>query len=189
MPSNERLVQSAGAFGGTYLPIHRYDLFSGTPYIKYFANAGVTNAIGNYSAAITDFTYKPASNERFIWHTLDVMVADNGNFNQTDYGAITGGLTNGIKFFIKVGSIEIPLLAGTIVKQNNDWLTLTHGVTLTTFAGTAQTLQANFDLINDFGAPIVLDGLNDVTLIIRLNDDFTTLTAQKFTLKGLLVTS
>ena len=141
---------------------------------------GTYNLIGNYSAAPTDFYYQATTN--YYIQTLLIIISDNANFNQTDYGA-RAALTNGVKIFIKPnGLAEIPLLSGIAFKQNFEWHTVTPEVRLTSFAGLAQTLSIDFDLVVDYGMPIMLSPGD--RFIIRLNDDFTTLVSHTFGLRG-----
>lgn len=159
----------------------------GTPFVKFLTNTGVNNANGNYSLAVTDFTYQPTTVEKFYWETFDIQVSTSAAMNQTDYGSVAGGLTNGVKFFVSFNGTEVPLVGGFTVKQNVDWFVLTHDVTLSTFAGNASTLAISFRIMEDFGAPIVLDGSKNQKLIARLNDNFSTLVVQRFAAKGRII--
>jgi len=142
---------------------------------------GTYNLNGDYSAAPTDFYYQATTN--YYIQTLLMSISDNANFNQTDYGAISGGLTNGIKFFIKPNGLsEIPLLSGVAFKQNYEWLSVTPDSKLTSFAGLAQTLTVDFNVTTEYGMPIKL-GAGD-RFIARLNDNFSTLVAHTIGLRG-----
>jgi hypothetical protein len=80
---------------------------------------GAYNLNGNYSAAPTDFYYQTTS--KYDLYSILIVISDNATFNQIDYGAIVGGVTNGVKFFIKPnGAAEVPLLSGVAVKQNHE---------------------------------------------------------------------
>lgn len=162
----------------------------GLPYLRFLTTAGdstgVNNLIGNYSAAPTDFYYSPPTNTKYHISSVLIQISDNATFNQIDYGGMAA-LTNGIKFYIQEGTTPtVPLLSGVIVKQNNDWLGLTGDVLLTTFSGTAQTLGVSFNLFKDFGEDLEL--LSTSKFIVRLNDDFTSLVAHRFILRGRLET-
>lgn len=142
---------------------------------------GAYNLIGDYSASPADFYYQATTN--YYVQTLLISISDNANFTQSDYGAIAGGLTNGVKLFIKPNGLsEIPLLSGIAFKKNYEWLSVTPHASLTTFNGLAQTLSVNFDVTDEYGMPITLN-VGD-RFIIRLNDNFSTLVAHTFGLRG-----
>jgi hypothetical protein len=143
---------------------------------------GVYNQNIDYSATPTDIFYTATA--VYDIYTFLVVISDHATFNQTDYGAIAGGLTNGIKVFIQpAGQAEIPLLSGVAFKQNFEWLSITEHTQLSSFAGLAQTLTVAFDITVDYGKPINM-AIGD-KFIIRLNDDFTGLVSHTFGLRGI----
>ena len=169
------------------VPVEQIELSQGLATQKFLTASGdglgTYNLNGNYAATATDFYYKATS--QYDIHSLLVVISDNATFNQIDYGAIVGGVTNGVKLFIRpAGSAaDIALLSGVAVKQNFEWLSLTHETRLTQFSGTPQTLMMNFDIFTDYGKPITL-GVGD-KFIVRLNDDFTGLISHTFGLRGI----
>lgn len=144
---------------------------------------GSHNLIGNYSTAAVDFYYQPTT--QFDIHTILMAITDNASFNQQDYGGIAGGLTNGVKFYIRIAGapFDIPLLGGTTFKQNYEWLTVSADARLTSFAGTAQTLSVLFRLADEYGKPLTINAGDRI--IARLNDDFSTLVHQSLALRGI----
>jgi len=160
----------------------------GLPVRKFLTAAGdgtgTYNLIGDYSAAPQDFSFL-AVNEVNIY-TLLIAISDNANFNQGDYGAIVGGLTNGIGFFLNIpGTGEGRLIHPVNLKFNYEWLSITHNVSLTSFAGIAQTLCIGLQVSNDFGMPLQL--LPGWRFIVRLNDNFTSLISQTFGIRGIFL--
>lgn len=147
---------------------------------------GAVNLNGNYSSAPTDFWYEATA--RYEIYSLLISISDGANFNQGDYGAITLGLTNGVKLLVRFEDdvTEIPILnTGAFpVKYNYHWLSLTASTMLTTFAGISQTLTVNFDLIDHYGKPFTIN--KGQKLIVRLNDNFTGLINHTFGLRGIL---
>lgn len=141
------------------------------------------NLNGNYSAAPQDFYYQATAN--YDIYSVLINISDNANFNQLDYGAIVDGtITHGPKFFIKPnGLTEIPLLSGMTIIHNYDWLSLTPEVALTSFAGLAQTLTININMMNQYGQPLSIR--KGDRFIIRLNDNFSTLVSQTFVIRGI----
>lgn len=182
-PNNEKLIR-----GDRYGNVCTTTPADGIPK-QYFCSTtgnstGTFNAIGNYSGAATDFYVESVS--RYEVHSLLVNVTSGANFHQSDYGSLAAPtIANGVKLFVKpLGAAEIPLLSGYAVKTNSDWTLLTRDTILTSFAGTSQTLVANFNITEDYGKPIMLE-LGD-RFIIRLQDNFTGLINNTFGLRGIL---
>jgi hypothetical protein len=142
---------------------------------------GESNAIGNYSTS-TDFFYQAPA--RFMVYSFFVCIADATAINQIDYGAITNGLTNGITFWVNIAGVEIPLFSGTVIKTNQTWMNLTHDAQLTRFPGTPQSFVPNFNLVRDFGMPLMLN--TGDRFIARLHDNFSGLVDHTFALRGVL---
>jgi hypothetical protein len=143
---------------------------------------GTFNLIGDYSATPTDFYFE--TTYKFDIYSLIITISDNAKFNQIDYGAIPGGLTNGVGFFAKqVGIPEFRLLNTVNIKQNYEYLSFIEETRLTQFDGTPQTMQFVLDVENVFGIPFTLNAGD--RFIVRLNDNFTTLVSHTFGIKGI----
>lgn len=142
-----------------------------------------SNMNGNYSASLVDFYNLVTS--AYDVYTILTTISDNGSFNQTDYGAIpTGTITNGLKFFIYNANfnLTIPLLRGKGFTKNHEWFEFTTDASISTFAGTSQTLKVAFNVLKDYGLPLRLNPGDK--FIVRLNDNFTGLVSQTVTLLG-----
>ena len=163
---------------------------SGVPY-RYFLTAsgdgaGATNLNGNYAATPTDFYY--LATNVFDIYTLAIAVSDNAKFNQVDYGAIAGGITNGVSFFMEIApGVEIRLVSVNPVRHNYDWLSDMSDTQLTTFEGLSQTLVLTLHLEATFGMPLIIQP--GWKVIVRLNDDFTSLINHTFAIRGILQTT
>ena len=169
----------------TFLKTESLPISNGRPTQFFLTTAGngtgVYNHNVNYAATPTDIFYTATA--VYDIYTFLVVISDNANFNQTDYGAIAGGLTNGVKVFIQpAGQAEIPLLSGVAFKQNYEWLGITEHTQISSFAGLSQTLTIGFDINIDYGKPINMN-VGD-KFIVRLNDDFSTLVSHTFGLRG-----
>ncbi|MGE5863339.1 MAG: hypothetical protein ACM31H_06160, partial [Nitrososphaerales archaeon] len=140
------------------------------------------NLNGNYTVPTDFFIQFPG---RYDVHTVVISVSDNVNFLQSDYGGITGGLINGIKFFVNINGVEVPLISAVSIKQNMDWFTIAPGSVLTSFSNTSQTLIAQFDIEFTFGKPLNLNAGDK--FIVRLQDNFTGLVKHTFALHGILI--
>lgn len=164
-------------------------IYSGLPVIRPLTvngdTTGTFNAIGNYSVTSQDFYYEVPAGSDFLFSQLTISLSTaSGTFNQVDYGSIAGGITNGLKIFLRLAGNEIQILASQVIKTNADFYVLTFNVEKSIFAGTPQTLVAAFDLNKDYGAPLVLEAFDRI--IVRCNDDFTSLSSHKFVARGLL---
>jgi len=150
---------------------------------------GTISLNADYSSAPTDVFYT-SSISRIDIYTLLICVSDNANFNQTDFGAIAGGLVNGIKFLVRFedGITEVPILSTNIrpIKKNSDFLSLTAHSNLTTFNGTAQTLICDLNVEDEYGKPFALE--KNQRLIARLNDNFSALTDFTIGIRGIRYT-
>ena len=147
---------------------------------------GTINLNGDYSASVTLFKYTATS--RFDAYSLLVSVSDTTSFNQTDFGGIPLGLTNGVKLvlILQDGITEVPLMSTGLVpiKQNYQWYSIFSDVKLTTFVGTPQTLSVLFSLVDTFGKPFCLE--TGQSIAVKLNDNLTGLVAHTYHLRGIL---
>lgn len=115
-----------------------------------------------------------------------IAISDGEKFNQGDYGAIAGGLTNGISFYVKPGTgPEFRIIHTTNIKYNYELLAIIERHELTQFNGLPQTLSLYLDVVGEFGTYFVLE--KDWKFIVRLNDNFTGLISHSFGIKGIEV--
>ena len=152
-------------------------------FLTMFGDAtGSQQMTGNYFVTPADFFYLATS--FFDIHSFQITISDAAKFNQSDYGAITGGLTNGVRVFIYKTDfgVEFPLLSSVPFKTNQQWFQITSSASLTAFEGTPQTLVVDFDLAKDYGTPIQM--VKGDKFITRLNDDFTGLTGHTAMIRG-----
>jgi len=141
---------------------------------------GTSNFIGNYSVTPIDLYYQ--ATKTFELFSLQFNISDGGAFAQTDYGNITA-LTNGLKFFFKpAGLPEVPLFGSVVVHNNLELVQLASRFDLVQWSGTPQTFIAHVHTIEQYGCPLQL-AIGD-RVIIRLNDNFTGLINQVFTIGG-----
>lgn len=161
------------------------------PFLRFLNLSGdgtTTNSAitGNYSGAITDFYFEAPAGSIYKVGSIIIAISAASKMNQASYGDIAGGLTNGVKLIQRRGGAEVVLIGGSIIKKNYEFLATTASMTLTTFAGTADTLVISFDTYKDLGTYIDLEGDNDDRLIFRVNDNFTTLVDQHVTIRGII---
>jgi hypothetical protein len=161
------------------------------PFLRFLnltGDGGVTGCemAGNYAAAATDFFFTPPAGKIYNIAAMLFTIADNANFNQLDYGAIAGGLTNGIKLIKSSGGVETQLIGGLTVKQNYQYLAATYHVQITSFAGLAQTMAVEFDTHLSSGTYIELKSYTNDKLIVRVNDDLSSLVSHKVAIRGVI---
>jgi hypothetical protein len=144
---------------------------------------GDFNLIGNYSASPTDFYY--IAPYRYFVKSVIISISDDAGFNQSDYGAIPGGLTNGVGFFVRPANslVDTRLIHTVNIKKNYEWLAIVERVQLTQFKGLPQTISIVLDVVDEFGIYFPLNPGD--RFIVRLNDDFTGLIAHTFGLRGI----
>jgi len=157
-------------------PTHRFLTLAGD-------GTGSPQITGNYANTVTDFYYLNSATTPFCIQSALLSIADATSMNQSDYGGMVGGVTNGVLILLKAPSgFEIPLYGGTAFKTNQNWHSVTPHVTLSTFPGTPQTLTVAFCVTAAFGAPLSLQP--GWSFVFRAHDDFTGLLSQTANIQG-----
>jgi len=146
---------------------------------------GINNAIGDYSAAVTDFYYAPAIGESVDITKLILHVADKAAFAFDGYGGLAAGtVTNGIQIlFERLGVIVLQLTNGVPITKNVDFVHLNTDYSLISFASNYQASSVSFDT-ESFDTPLQMHGDLGDKLIVRLNDNFTGLDDHHFIAYG-----
>jgi hypothetical protein len=143
---------------------------------------GAINHNGDYSAAPITIYFEA----QYLFEIYNVLINIScaSKTYQDKYGDITDGLTNGIKFYISTpGSpVDIPLLYNAGVKQNYEWLEITHDVEITQWEGNPQTISISLCMVDCFGIPLSISPGEIIKVV--LNDDFSTLVNHSFRISG-----
>jgi len=168
-------IVSGGASDEMGVPWHSFLTVAGN-------GTGAYNHNGDYSTTAAEVFYQAPA--KYVIHTVFATIADASAMNQVDYGAIAGGLTNGVTLWIMKQGVEIPLLGGLVIKNNQQWLNVTPDALLTNFPGVPQSFIPVFRLTEGYGSPLVLNP--GERFIVKLHDDFTGLVDHTFTLRGTL---
>ena len=147
---------------------------------------GTKNATGNYAAAATDFFIAPSTGERLYLARLIVLIEDGAAwFDSGDYGAIAGGLTNGVvPKWVRNGTTH-DLTDGVPVTNNVEWAQLCYDVSLQTFGAGNSFLTVRWTFERR-GAGLVLASPQD-KFSITLNDDLTELVKHRFQVQGYVI--
>lgn len=142
---------------------------------------GTRNILGNYSVTPAEFYIQcPVGSRIFITH-LHAVVAASGALNMADYGAVAGGLVNGIAVTYSIGGVTGDFLKGYRIKTNIDFLAL-GDISITNFAGTAQAIKCEGDFPGQYTDSIQLDAGD--WLKVTANDNFTSLVDHAFAVWG-----
>jgi len=177
-------TQLCDAYGNTCVT----ETTLGLPTQKFLTDTGdglgTLSYIGDYSTVAKDIYYEADSEFRI--RTIHANITDDDKVLQETYGSLPS-LTNGVKFFIKPSFLgtPIPLVSGYAVHNNYEWSIISSTVDIIAYEDTlkaTRTLNISFDLIRDYGVPLVL--LPGDQFIVRLNDDFTGLVNHTFHIRG-----
>jgi hypothetical protein len=139
--------------------------------------AGPRELTVNGSVTPVRFRFGPPAGQKWGMTNVISAVSDNANFTQTDFGAIPGGLTNGLAVYLNSGGVDVDIFAGQRIRFNYDWATLPATLNLTTWAGPSQTLVANFNTFESSGQYVILNGDTQDKLEVVVQDDLTSLVA------------
>ncbi len=163
-----------------------------TPVVQNLSNGpneeqtnGFVNAIGDYSASVTDFKITAPAKHWILLYRLIPYVKDNGSFDSGSYGnGIT--LTNGIKIVNGAdGRPDFEITGDTPIKVNPDWNRFAGiDTALSEYGAGPETLNARWTFLRD-SRFIILDGDLNEFVAIRLEDSFTGLLEHKFGIRGL----
>lgn len=143
-------------------------------------SSGSTNAIGDYSGGLHIFKVTPPTGETWIISRLMVHIEDGNGFQTTSYGAIVGGLTNGVVVRQNISGTLTNLTIEPI-KTNGQWGKYNYDVDLSDFTTGNEVLNSRWTFSKG-GAYIKLE--EGDSLQILLNDDLTNLVAHTFLFHG-----
>jgi hypothetical protein len=146
--------------------------------------SGTKNAIGDYSGAVEEFKIVPGADEIFVINRLIAQIRDNGVFSASTYGAIAGGLTNGVVIRLKdSGGTKLDLCDGLPIKTNAEWARVCYDTQLLTWGAGDSFISVRWTFSRS-GTQVWLDNSRGDYLSVDLNDDLTTLESQYFLVQG-----
>lgn len=149
--------------------------------------AGAHNAIGDYSGGEHEFFVSPPATHIAVVHRVIVTIRDGAAFRAEGYGAIPGGLANGISIRVMQGATVLnDLMDGVPVQTNAEWQRTCYDFALSNFGA-----GDNYGFVRwtfaRAGTPIRLDGTKGQRLGVFLHDDLTDLIAHNFIFQGYAV--
>lgn len=150
---------------------------------------GSGNHDANVNGSVTPvlFRINAPTNSTHVIHRLHVVIEDGGSFRTDTYGAITGGLTNGLRvgyFDSTTGAIVEDITNGHPVTSNFDWSMHAYPVTLQEWGGGNSHIVAIWDFAED-GCSLHLNHLQTNRCFgVEVRDDLTGLVAHEFAVYG-----
>lgn len=144
--------------------------------------AGDANMAVDGSITPVEFFITPSAGTQFHSSITSIEVSDSGSPVLSDYGSISGPLTNGIQFFLDIGGVITDIFAP--IKSNRDLLNLAPALTRQNFAGNQSLEIYTFDTRLHSNAPVVLNSATGDRFGVRIQDDLTMLIEHSVVTKG-----
>jgi hypothetical protein len=148
-------------------------------------DAGVTYAaIGDYSSAEGRYIFQPAAGTIARITRLVVLVEDS-LINADDYGAIAGGLTNGVGIHWESASgvTETVLTDAKPVRTNANWGGMCHDSESRNWGAGNNFLTVRWTFAKA-GRPLRLVGDDTARFVVTLNDNLNDLVDHSFLVQG-----
>lgn len=132
-------------------------------------NGAARSMVVNASGTPQTFKYQPDPGEIWYVERLKMLINDSGANNIDDFGAITGGLTNGVQVLTSIGGTEYE---ETNLKDNADIVLVFDGIGQPTSSGFLDSADAFYGTLV-FGTPIKLVGDDNDFIAFRIRDNLT----------------
>lgn len=151
-----------------------------------FNGTGTKQAIGDYSGEnAISFGIQPPENRIFKVYRVIAKILDGTSSDAGDYGAIAGGLENGIYLYKKKSGVVVQdITDGIPIKTNAGWGAFCFDVELKSWGVTSQFVLIRWTFAKS-GGPITLNGGLEESLEFVINDDLTGLIDHTFMFHGL----
>lgn len=133
------------------------------------------------SVTPVEFYITPDTNENWIITEWSIIVRDGKGFTTGAIGS-NGVLTNGLQILFESNSVQTPILDYTI-KTNADIFETTYDTKIETAGNDFDILVARWNF-NDIGSLIKLNSATTDKLIVKVQDNLTSLTSLKIKVKG-----
>lgn len=156
-------------------------------YISQFAEMDNGTEIANLdcSAAECIFRLAPPENETWIMARMLFQLEDNSKISAAGYGG-GSALTNGIFIHLHHGGMEYNITNAQPITKNSEWAKFCYDVDISNFGTGNEFLSARWTFAKS-GTSILLNGTNNDSISIHLNDDFSGLVSQTFLFQGFRV--
>jgi hypothetical protein len=143
-------------------------------------------ATGDYSTGVVKFQVAPTSTETLRLSRAIVYIEDDGaKFSEANYGAISGGLTNGIHVHheTSTGGILSDLTGNLPIKTLGQWRRVCYDVNATDAASGTNSGAVRWTFAKS-GTPLRVEGAKGETVSFLLNDSCTGLDDHTFLVQG-----
>jgi hypothetical protein len=145
---------------------------------------GNKNFVGDYSAAQGVAYIQPGADETFYLARMIVLIQDGVGFAAVKYGAINGGLTNGVQVRVQDDSGTIvDFTNGVPIVNNASWAGFCYDADVKAWGVGDEFLPVRWTFQKS-GVPIKLDGSKGARLEVLFDDDLTDLVAHRFLVQG-----
>lgn len=145
-------------------------------------DTGSINISADYSGQAVNISYGPVPGTIVRIQEFAVILEDGNINNEGQYGGINA-LTNGLHIYAILNGSRIDIDNGVHIKHNGEFRYLFSEIDLDDLTGGNDWFKANFHF-HDTGTTLRLVGDTNDTFIIEVNDDFTGLDEQRFTITG-----
>lgn len=151
-------------------------------FMVHLKNGSATNQKVNGSSVNVNYDATPGSGETWYATELHFVIVDSGPTSFSNYGAINGGLTNGVQILIRSGGVEYTVTVDPI-KDNTD-IAKVFGANkyITPTSGFFETSDVYIGTLV-FDQPIVLSNANSDYVRMKIRDNLTTLDLQECMVK------
>ena len=149
------------------------------------SNGSTTNAVGDYSSAVEQFTFTVPSGRVAEIERMIIFLSDVGTFPSDKYG-YNVVLANGVRIYVRDANDDIILTldAGHPITKNADWAAMCYDTNFISLGQGEDSLAVRWTFAKS-GAPLYLKGRNGHYLSVELNDDYTGLVEHHFLIQGI----
>ena len=145
---------------------------------------GNKNFVGDYSGTQGIAYIQPGADETFYLSRMIVLIQDGVGFAAVKYGAINGGLNNGIQVrVIDDSGILVDFTDGVPILNNASWAGFCYDADVKAWGVGDEFLPVRWTFSKS-GAPIKLDGSKNARLEVLMDDDLTDLVTHRFLVQG-----
>ena len=148
-----------------------------------------THSITNANATLTTFSIAPAAGKVLELNRILITVQDSGVIDATDYGAIAGGLTNGMTLSVHDADGLKYLLTDSHkpIKTNVDWGAYCYDVEDKSWGTGDNFLVARWTFAKS-GKPVYLRGDRSERLVLETADTMSALVEHLVLAQGYYIT-
>jgi hypothetical protein len=150
-----------------------------------------TNWDMNVDGSITPVPfYAGPTTQMWAIARMIVLIEDNGTVTAANYGAIAGGLTNGLTVQVReggpTGAVLHDLLDGDNIDSNMAWAEHSYDAEPATFGSGNNFFKVRWTF-SRAGMPLILDSFRTEKLVVTVRDDLTPLVSHQIGIQGIII--